>query len=103
MSKENHLLPSGFKSRYTKSSYRFLSLIGFAACLCYTFSIFWPQCNELLSQAFLKHDHADTCPQTDVLFPHKKEALWTGLNQVYGTDEFIIKAADWLAGAVRVP
>ena len=101
MPKEAHSLPSSLKSRYTKSSYRLLPFIGIVACLCYTFAVFWPQCNELLS--FTKHNHVDICPQVGVLVPHKSEALWTGLNRVYGTDAFLIKASGWLAGAVRVP
>jgi Gly-Xaa carboxypeptidase len=100
MSKEDLLLPSSLKPRYRKSSYRLLAFVGLAASLCYTFSIFWPF-HELLS--FTKQNHADTCPQTNVLVPDKNRELWTGLGQVYGTDAFAIKASDWLGGAVRVP
>jgi Gly-Xaa carboxypeptidase len=101
MSKEDHLLPSSLKLRYRKSSYSLLVFVGLIAILCYTFSTFWPQCHELLS--ITKHNHVDTCPQVDVLVPRKNGALWTGLGQVYGTEAFMIKASDWLAGAVRVP
>lgn len=82
-------------------SYRLLAIVGLIASLCYTFSVFWPSCHVMFS--FANQNHADTCPQADVLIPDNKRELWTALGQVYGTEAFTVKAAHWLGGAVRIP
>ena len=102
MSKQDMLpSPSPTRPRYRNLSFRLLVFVALIASLCYTFSIFLPHCHELLSPK--KQDYADTCPQADVLVPDKNGELWTGLGQVYGTDAFRSKAAEWLGGAVKIP
>ncbi|KAF9262223.1 carboxypeptidase S [Marasmius fiardii PR-910] len=43
------------------------------------------------------------CPQADVLIPAENRAIWEGLKDSYKTDEFRLRAVDWLAGAVKIP
>ena len=44
------------------------------------------------------------CPQSDVLVPEKNIELWNDLTTTIGSsNDFQMKAVDWLAGAVKVP
>lgn len=45
----------------------------------------------------------DLCPQAAPLTPSKYKDVWEDLGSMYGTDDFKMKAVDWLAGAVRIP
>ncbi|KAI0072680.1 carboxypeptidase S [Panus rudis PR-1116 ss-1] len=46
---------------------------------------------------------ADLCPQPPALEPSKHAELWSSLNETYGTEEYVKRAVDWLAGAIRIP
>ncbi|EGN96601.1 hypothetical protein SERLA73DRAFT_184690 [Serpula lacrymans var. lacrymans S7.3] len=46
---------------------------------------------------------ANVCSQAGELIPEKNEALWESLSKIYGTEDFKMRAVDWLGGAVRVP
>jgi hypothetical protein len=55
------------------------------------------------SSTYLLQD-TNFCPQTDVLVPEKNIELWNDLRAtIESFNGFQTKAADWLAGAVKVP
>lgn len=45
----------------------------------------------------------DLCPQADELVPKKNVEIWESLQHAYSTEEFKVRAIDWLGGAVRIP
>ena len=48
------------------------------------------------------HGDGESCPQADILVPQANGALWNTLGAVYASDDFKIRAIDWLGGAVRI-
>ncbi|KAI3619693.1 gly-x carboxypeptidase [Moniliophthora roreri] len=52
-----------------------------------------------------KFGHGDSklCSQYSELVPKKNSALWSSLGETFDTEEFKIRAIDWLAGAIQVP
>lgn len=45
---------------------------------------------------------ADTCPQSNTLYPGEHAQLWKNLGHNFDEDAFTTKAVEWLAGAVRI-
>ena len=61
-------------------------------------------CSSRLSTLTGIGAEAELCPQMSSLFPSRSKALWTELSEdVYNTDEFRIKLAEELSGAVQHP
>ncbi|KAF8582795.1 carboxypeptidase S [Ramaria rubella] len=46
---------------------------------------------------------AKLCPQTDSLFPVKHADLYEQLGNLIDTDDYKLRAIDWLGGAVQIP
>jgi len=46
---------------------------------------------------------ANTCPQSNVLYPGKHAQLWENLGHNLNEDAFTTRAVEWLTGAVRIP
>ena len=44
----------------------------------------------------------ESCPQVDALVPQANGALWNSLGMAYASNDFKIRAAEWLGGAVRI-
>ena len=47
-------------------------------------------------------DGGESCPQADVLVPQANGPLWNSLSAVYASDNFKVRAVNWLGGAVRI-
>ncbi|PCH44222.1 carboxypeptidase S [Wolfiporia cocos MD-104 SS10] len=48
-------------------------------------------------------EHSSLCPQVAPLVPEKSTDLYSGLAETFETKEFLFRAVDLLAGAVRIP
>ncbi|KAG0707054.1 hypothetical protein DFH29DRAFT_1016640 [Suillus ampliporus] len=48
-------------------------------------------------------DGSELCPQADELVPEKNGMIWESLGHMYNTEEFKVRAVNWLGGAVRIP
>ena len=84
------------KSNRTKS---FFSVVLFALAL----AIFQIHYSFFRKSINGDYDSAQTCPQADEVKPSTHAALWRELGEQIGTEEFKLKAVDWLGGAVRIP
>ncbi|KAI0038762.1 carboxypeptidase S [Auriscalpium vulgare] len=52
---------------------------------------------------YTRSSGADLCPQVGPVYPTRSAELWKSLGKTYGSSEFLLRAVDWLGGAVRVP
>ena len=58
--------------------------------------------NNLPASLSVGTNTSELCPQVNPLVPSKNADVWDKVNEIYKTDKFKIKAADWLGGAVRI-
>ena len=89
--------------------FRRLSIFTALSCILFLSAKYWlpvsgfEGCKHLFrAPKYVKHDK-NLCPQFDVLTPEKNRLVWEALGNTYGTEEFKLRAVDWLAGAVKVP
>ncbi|KAK1232132.1 hypothetical protein PQX77_004733 [Marasmius sp. AFHP31] len=96
--------------RTTNRSRMFRRLAIFTGLSCFLFlsAKYWPVpgfggCKySLRTSGHGKHDE-QLCPQSNALVPQKNGLVWEALGTTYGTEEFKLRAVDWLAGAVKIP
>lgn len=101
---KNLLLPSQLPSNVQRSAASRAKTIVVFALFVLAQYLFWTSARfNVPLFANRLEDSESLCPQAVELTPQKNEKFWQILNNTFGTDDFRIRAIDWLGGAVRVP
>ncbi|KAI0924588.1 hypothetical protein AcW2_005436 [Taiwanofungus camphoratus] len=87
---------TNYKSRFPKL---LVALISLSTCLyvAHVGVVLWTRMRESDVES------AHMCPQASPLVPQKNEELWSSLGETFGTEAFLDRAVNWIAGAVRIP
>jgi Gly-Xaa carboxypeptidase len=90
------------KSKF-KHLFRLLALVGIVGSVWVT--AFGGNChNKDVGPTFLQSEpNQATCVQADALIPEKHGDLWTNLSSTIRSNNFKLKAVDWLSRAVQIP